>query len=58
MYTLQYIKQRTNKYLLYSTGNSTQFFAMTYMGKESIRVDMYICVTDSFYCTSETCTTL
>ena len=58
MYTLLYIKQRTNKDLLHSTGSSTQFFAMTYMGKESVRVDMYVCVTDPFYCTPETCTTL
>ena len=33
--TLLYIKQITNKHLLYSTGNSTQYSLMTYMGKES-----------------------
>ena len=35
VYTLLYIKQITNKDLLYSTGNSTQQSVMTYMGKES-----------------------
>ena len=34
IYTLLYIKQITNKDLLYSTGNSTQYSVMTYMGKE------------------------
>ena len=35
VYTLLYIKQITNKDLQYSTGNSTQYSVMTYMGKES-----------------------
>ena len=35
IYTLLYIKQITNKDLLYSTGNSTWYSVMTYMGKES-----------------------
>ena len=35
IYTLLYIKQITNKNLLYSTGNSTQYSVMTYMEKES-----------------------
>ena len=35
IYTLLYIKQITNKNLLYSTGNSTQYSLMTYMGIES-----------------------
>ena len=30
--TLLYIKQITNKNLLYSTGNSTQYSVMTYLG--------------------------
>ena len=44
IYTLLYIKQITNKNLLYSTGNSTQYSVMTYMGKESKRVwiDVYV----------------
>ena len=35
VYILLQIKQITNKDLLYSTGNSTQYSVMTYMGKES-----------------------
>ena len=35
IYTLLYIKQITNKNLLYSTGNSTQYSVMTYRGNES-----------------------
>ena len=35
IYTLLYIKQITNKDVLCSTGNSTQYSVMTYMGKES-----------------------
>ena len=47
----------TNKNMLYSTGNSTQYPIMTFMGKESKkRVD--ICITDSFCCTPETNTPL
>ena len=34
MYTLLYIKHITNKNLLYSTQNPTQYSIMTYMGKE------------------------
>ena len=34
MYTLLDIKEITNKNLLYSTGNSIQYSAMTYMGTE------------------------
>ena len=33
IYTLLYRKQITNKDLLYSTGNSTQYSVMTYMEK-------------------------
>ena len=35
IYTLLYIKQITNKDLLYSTGNSMQYSVLAYMGKES-----------------------
>ena len=35
IYALLYIKQVTNKNLLYSPGNSTQCSIMAYMGKES-----------------------
>ena len=41
IYTLIHIKWITNKNLLYSTGNSTQYSVMAYMGKESKkRVDI------------------
>ena len=33
--TLLFIKQITNKDQLYSTGNSTQYYVLTYMGQES-----------------------
>ena len=42
-----YIKSVTNKNLLYSTGNSTQYPVMAYMGKESKTVDTCICIIDS-----------
>ena len=42
IYTLLYIKQITNKDLLYSTGNSTQYSVMTYMGKESKKEWIYV----------------
>ena len=35
IYTLPYIKQITNKDLLYNIGNYSQYSVMTYMGKES-----------------------
>ena len=38
IYTLLYIKLVTNKNLLYSTGNSSQYSVMTYMGEESKHV--------------------
>ena len=37
-----------------STGNSTKYSVMTYMGKESKRVDIYLYLTDSLFCTVET----
>ena len=33
IYTIVCIKQITNKNLLYTTGNSTQYPVMSYMGK-------------------------
>ena len=58
IYILLYIKQITNKDLLYSTGNPTQYPVMAYMGKESKRVDICICIIDSLCYTPETNTTL
>ena len=47
----------TNKVLLYSIGNSTQYFVAAYLGRES-RMDLWICRTDSLCWTPETNTTL
>ena len=54
-HTLIYIKQTINKDLLL-TETSSQYSVMTYMGKESKKVD--ICITDSLCCTAETNTTV
>ena len=42
--TLLYIKSITNKNLLYSTGNSTQYSVMTYMGIECKKEWIYVYV--------------
>ena len=44
IYALLYIKMITNKDLLCSVGNSTQYSGMTYMGKESKKACIYIYV--------------
>ena len=56
-YSQLYIRQVTNKNLLYSTGNSTQYSVKAYMGKESKR-QVGICLINSLCCTPETNTTL
>ena len=57
MYTLLYFKQKTNKDLLYSTGNSAQYSVLTLMEKEfEKKIDT--CITESLFCTPETNTTL
>ena len=43
-YTLPYITYITNKDLLYSTRNSTQYSVMAYMGKESKKECIYVFV--------------
>ena len=45
IYTLLYLNQITNKNLLYSTENSTQYSVMACMGKESLKKSgyMYMC---------------
>ena len=61
LYTLLYIKQITNKNLLYSTSNSIQYSVMAYMEKnlkKTKRVDICIYITDSLCCMPETNTTL
>ena len=42
--TLLYIQQITQKDLLYSTGNSTQYSVMAYRGKESKKEWIYVFV--------------
>ena len=49
-----YIKQITNMDILYSTGNSTQYFVITYKGNESEKEYM----TESLCCIPESNTTL
>ena len=44
IYTLLYTKQITNKDLLYSIGNSTQYPVVTYKGKESEEGRIYVYV--------------
>ena len=43
-HTLLYVKWMTNKKLLHSTGKSTQYFVMAYMGKESKKRWVYVYV--------------
>ena len=53
-YALPYIKQRINKDLLYSTGDSTQYSIITYMGKESEkRINACVYISESLCCTPE-----
>ena len=52
-----HIKQ-INKDLLYNTGNSNQYFVITYKAKESEKIDTYICLIESLYCIPETNTAL
>ena len=42
IYTLLYTKQVTNKDLLYSTGNSTQYSVMSYMEKNLKKEWIYV----------------
>ena len=54
IYTLLYIEQITSKDLLYSRGNSIQYSMMTYMGRESKKVDTLSYITDKLCSTAET----
>ena len=56
IYMLLYVEGISNKDLLYSTGKSTQHFAVTHVGKESEKE--CTCVTDSPCNTPETNSTL
>ena len=52
IHTLLYIRQITDKDLLYSTGSCTQYSVLTYMRKESKkRMNIHICITESRCCT-------
>ena len=53
-YTILYIKQITNKDLLQSIGNYTQYSVITYMGKEYEKEQIY----ESLCCIPEINTTL
>ena len=54
IHALLYIKQMTNKDLLYSTGKSAQSSVVSYMGKEyKKRVDICIYITEALCCTAE-----
>ena len=59
IYILLYIKYTINKNLLYSTGHSTQYLVITYMGKESEKEWIYVIrITESLCCIAENNTTL
>ena len=47
---LFYIEWKSNKVLLYSTGNDTQYSVINHNGKEYKIV--YICITESLCCTA------
>ena len=49
----------TSKDLLYSTGNSAQYYVVAWMGGEfGGRMDTCVCITESLCCLPETITTL
>ena len=58
IYKLLHIKQITNKDLLYSTGNYTQYFVITYKGKEPEKEYTYVHISDSLCHTPEINTAL
>ena len=58
IYTLLCLKQITIKGLLCSAENYSQYFVITYKGKESEKEQIYICLTESLCCTPEANTTL
>ena len=55
IYTLLYIKQMTNKDLLYSTGHSIQYLYGKIIFK---KVDICVCITESFCSRAEINTAL
>ena len=51
--TLRYMEWLAKGDLLYSTGNYTQYSVIIYVGKESKRMAMCMCMTGSLCCTEE-----
>ena len=49
IYTLLYLKQIINKDLLYSAGNYTQYFVITYKEKESEKEYVYIILIYAYF---------
>ena len=47
-----------NKVLLYSTGNYIQYLVINHNGKEYLKKNVYIAITESLCCTAEISTTL
>ena len=43
MYTLLYLKETANKDLLYSTGNSAQYYVAAWMGGEFGEEHVHVC---------------
>ena len=56
--TLRYMEWLASGDLLYNTENSTQHFLIIYLGKESERMDVCTCITESLCCSAEIITTL
>ena len=54
------ISYKINKDLLYSTGNYTQYFVITYKGKKSEKEYIYVCMCTyiHIYITESLCCTL
>ena len=55
---LLYMEWINNKVLLYSTGNYIQYPVINHHGKEYEKEYIYICITESLYCTEEINTAL
>ena len=56
--TLRYMEPLAKGGLLYSTENSTPYSVIIYVGKESEKMAMCVCVTESLCCTGEMIMTL
>ena len=55
---LLYMEWVNNKVLLYSTESCIQYPMINHNGKEYMKKNVYICVTESLCCTEEINTTL